>query len=93
MLPVTLRIADASDSDELRRLAERDSVSLPPGPHLIAIRDGGVEAAISLSSGEIVADPFRYTADSVQLLRCAAHRRRITGPRLRTRPVLRERLA
>jgi hypothetical protein len=93
VLPLTLRIAEVTDSDELRRLAERDSVSLPPGPHLIAIRDGVVEAAISLSSGEIVADPFRYTAETVQLLRCAARRRRMTRPRARARPVLRERLA
>ncbi|MFL5871090.1 MAG: hypothetical protein ACJ75R_08405 [Solirubrobacterales bacterium] len=95
-MPVTLRIAEASDGDALRRLAERDSAALPPGPHLVAVRDGILEAAISLSRGAIVADPFRHTAETVELLRCAARRQRFAPtslPPLRTRPVLKERLA
>jgi hypothetical protein len=95
-MPITLRLADPADADALRRLAERDSAALPPGPHLIAVRDGELEAAISLASGEILADPFRHTADVCALLRCAARRRpshsRAPGLR-RAAPVLRERLA
>ena len=93
---VTLRHAAAGDAAALRRLAERDSATLGPGPYLVAIRDGELEAAISLTDGDVVADPFRHTADLQALLRCAARRR--VGPVLsgRTRrraPLLRERLA
>jgi hypothetical protein len=96
--PVTLRLAEASDLAALRRLAERDSASVPPAPRLIAVRDGELEAAISLNSGELVADPFRPTADVCALLRCAARPSRAPSrprrARRRTRaPLLRERLA
>jgi hypothetical protein len=42
------------------------------GPHLIAAREGRVDAALSLASGEVVSDPFRRTAELVELLRCQA---------------------
>jgi hypothetical protein len=96
MLPVTLRIAESSDDGNLRRLAERDSAEVPPGPHLIAIRGSLLEAAISLSNGAIIADPFRRTVDSRELLRLAARRARRehrVRPGLRIRPVLEGRLA
>jgi hypothetical protein len=96
--PVTLRLAEAVDLPALRRLADRDSAPVPPAPRLIAIRGGELEAAISLTSGELVADPFRHTADLCELLRCAARRRpaRARPRRARRRtlsPLLRERLA
>jgi hypothetical protein len=96
--PVTLRLAAAADLAALRRLAERDSAAVPPAPQLIAIRGRELEAAISLTSGELVADPFRPTADLRDLLRYAARRRpaplRPRRVRRRTRsPLLRERLA
>jgi hypothetical protein len=96
--PVTLRLAAAADLPALRRLAERDSASVPPAPQLIAIRGGKLEAAISLTSGELVADPFMPTADLRELLRYAARRRpallRPRRARRHTRsPLLRERLA
>jgi len=95
-MPITLRPAEQTDDVALRRLAERDSASVPPGPHLLAVRDGDLEAAISLSTGEIVSDPFRHTAEARELLRCATGRR-TTGSRhwrrRARRPVLRERLA
>jgi hypothetical protein len=65
---VTLRIAGSADGAELLRLAQLDSRPLPPGPHLIAERDGRADAALSLASGETVADPFRPTADLCELL-------------------------
>jgi hypothetical protein len=95
-VPITLRLANDRDGGALRSLAERDSAALPPGPHLVAIRDGELEAAISLSTAEIVADPFRHTAELRELLRCAARRRGSRSrPARRTRPraVLSERVA
>jgi hypothetical protein len=92
MNPVTLRLATSSDSDALQRLAELDSRKLPTGPHLVAERGGRLDAAISLSSGAVVANPFEPTAELCELLRHAAsirRRRRATRPRrrIRMRPV------
>jgi hypothetical protein len=70
--PVALRFAAPSDESAMRRLAELDSRRLPPGPHLIAVREGRVDATLSLATGAVVADPFRRTAELVELLRCHA---------------------
>jgi hypothetical protein len=75
MTPIALRVASSGDDDALRRLAELDSRPLPPGPHLVAARAGRVDAALSLSTGAVVADPFRPTAELTELLRFAALRR------------------
>jgi hypothetical protein len=79
--PVTLRLADGADDDALQRLAELDSSPLPPGPHLLAECDGGVDAAISLATGELIADPFRRTVELRQLLRCHAGGLRVSTER------------
>ncbi len=70
--PVTLRLARDAENAALDRLAQLDSRPLPPGPHLLGERDGRLEAAISLATGEVVADPFRRTAELCELLRCHA---------------------
>ena len=70
--PLTLRLAADSDCAALDRLAQLDSRPLAPGPHLLGERDGRIEAAISLATGEVVADPFRRTAEICELLRCHA---------------------
>jgi hypothetical protein len=67
--PVTLRLADEADAPGLERLAQLDSSPLPPGPYLVAERDRRMEAAISLVTGELIADPFRRTAELRDLLR------------------------
>jgi hypothetical protein len=93
MDPVTLRLADGSDAAELRRLSQVDSRPLPPGPHLVAIRDGRIDAAISLSTRCVIADPFQRTAELCELLRCHAksmrvHREQLRGPVAQPRPAL-----
>jgi hypothetical protein len=70
--PVTLRLATEADADEMRRLAQLETRSLPPGPYLVATRDGAIEAAISLSTGDQLANPFRRTAELSALLRSHA---------------------
>jgi hypothetical protein len=80
-LPVTLRLASDADVAALDRLAQLDSRPLPLGPHLLAERDGRVEAAISLATGELVADPFRRTAELGNLLRCHAGELRLRPKR------------
>src|SRR5215207_7845804 len=68
--PVTVRLGAPADRVALERLAGRDSRPLPPGPHLIAERDGRIDAALSLATGKLIADPFRRTAELCDLLRC-----------------------
>jgi hypothetical protein len=74
--PITVRLAAAIDAKALRQLAELDSRPLPPGPHLVAERDGRIDAALSLPTGELVADPFHRTTELCELLRCHAGRPR-----------------
>ena len=69
--PVTVRMASAEDAEAIRVLAERDSRPVPPAPRLVAERCGRIEAALSLRTDEVVADPFRRTAELVELLRWA----------------------
>jgi hypothetical protein len=83
---ISLRLATSADFRALERLAGLDSRALPPGPHLLAERDGRIEAALSLSSHELVADPFRRTAELCELLQCLAGGvRTVPEPRQATR--------
>jgi hypothetical protein len=65
---VTIRAANAIDRASLRRVAERDSRAVPQGDLLVAEVDGELRAAIELESGEVIADPFRPTAELVRML-------------------------
>jgi hypothetical protein len=69
---VELRLAGEPDARALRRLSQLDTTPLPPGPYLVAVRDGHVDAALSLATNEAVADPFKPTAGLVELLRLRA---------------------
>ena len=51
-----------ADQRELERLAGRDSATTPSGDVIAAERDGQLLAAMSLTTGELVADPFLPTA-------------------------------
>lgn len=74
---MTVRLAAGHDDAALEGLAQLDSRSLPPGPHLVAERGGRIEAAISLATGVLVADPFLRTAELCELLRCHAGQVRV----------------
>jgi hypothetical protein len=67
-MTVTLRLTTSADLAALERLSQLDSRPLPPGPHLVAERAGRIDAALSLSNGELIADPFRRTAELCELL-------------------------
>lgn len=69
---VLLRLARAGDDAELHRLAALDSAQPLPGPALVAEQGGALAAALCLSTGRAVADPFLPTARLVDLLRQAA---------------------
>jgi hypothetical protein len=70
--PLTIRLAHHDDRAPLARLAQLDSGRTPADPVLLAEAEGGVVAALSLLDGTAVADPFRPTADVVDLLRVRA---------------------
>ena len=83
---MTIRLATAADADGIARVAQRDSSPVPVPPQLVAERGGVIEAARSLRTGEVVADPFRPTAELVELLRCHARGMSATrGPSTRRR--------
>ncbi len=67
-LPFTIRRAKESDEAALRQLAALDSRPVPAGPVLLAESNGELRAALSLTDGETVADPFHPTAAIVELL-------------------------
>jgi hypothetical protein len=88
MNPVTLRLATSADAASLLRLAQLDTCELPPGPHLVAERHGRIDAAISLATGAVIANPFEPTAELRELLLCHTAergRRRALRPRRRIR--------
>jgi hypothetical protein len=70
---VLLRRASAEDSARIRTLALLDNKRVPAGPFLVAEADGEIVAARSLSTGAVVADPFRLTSDAVAMLRLRAN--------------------
>jgi hypothetical protein len=88
----TIQIRAARDEDArlLLRLAAMDSAPALHDPVLIASLDGEPLAALSLRDGRAIADPFRPTADLLELLRTRA---RLMGARgaedRRRRPSLR----
>jgi hypothetical protein len=71
---VVIRAARGSDGPALRRLAALDSAEPLRGDVLVAESGDELVAALSLETGELVADPFRHTADVVDLLAYRAQR-------------------
>jgi hypothetical protein len=69
---VSIRAARGSDGPALARLAALDSALLPEGELLVAEADGELLAALQPGSGRHIANPFRPTADVVDLLRLRA---------------------
>ena len=67
---IVIRHATAADARTVAELAILDSREPLSGPALIAEVDGVARAALDLSDGSVVADPFAYTGELVELLRC-----------------------
>jgi hypothetical protein len=65
---VTIRRSHARDREALERLAQLDSRRLADGQLLVAEVAGELRAALPLSGGSAIADPFRPTAPLVSLL-------------------------
>jgi hypothetical protein len=69
-----IRRATEADRDALERLAALDSAPTPSGAVLIAEVGDEPQAAIEITGGTVVADPFRSTAHVVEMLRARAIR-------------------
>jgi hypothetical protein len=65
---VLIRAARGSDGDALGRLAALDSARVPAGELLVAESDGALVAAHAPATGATIADPFRPTAQVIELL-------------------------
>lgn len=70
---LVIRPLTAADEPVLELLAELDSATPLRGPALIAELRGRPVAALALSDGRSIADPFLPTRDVVALLRLRAH--------------------
>jgi hypothetical protein len=66
---VTLRLSRPADERALEELARLDCARPLHGPHLVAEVGGALRAAISLTDGVVIADPFHRTTAMVELLR------------------------
>jgi hypothetical protein len=69
---VTLRFACFDDAPDLLRLAQLDSASPLRDPILVGEVSGRMVAALSLTDGRAIADPFVLSAGVVELLRARA---------------------
>ena len=69
---IAIRPARIDDCVALWSLAALDSATVPAEPLLVAEADGEIVAALSVESGERIADPFRRTAEAVALLELRA---------------------
>jgi hypothetical protein len=65
---VLIRAAQGTDRPALHRLAALDSARVPAGELIVAETDGALVAAHAPASGATIADPFRHTAQVVELL-------------------------
>ena len=65
---ITIRVSHGGDADRLERLAGLAGTELPEGELIVAESDGDLIAAISLTTGRVISDPFNVTSDLVALL-------------------------
>jgi len=73
---IKIRQATSADEFTLRRLAALDDRPALRGDVLIAEEGGDARAALSLTNGRVVANPFAPTAELVDMLR--VHGRHVT---------------
>jgi hypothetical protein len=66
---VTIRWATPDDTGSLATLAALDDAPVPPAPLLLAFVGDELWAALSAGTADVIADPFRPSADVAALLR------------------------
>ena len=78
---IALRTAGPDEANVVALLAALDSGRPLVGDTLVAVVDGKIVAAISLSDGRVVADPFLRTKDARLLLEMRAAQLAPVSPR------------
>jgi hypothetical protein len=78
---ITVRAAYPDDEGALRALAALDSAAPVAGPAIVAEAGGEIRAALSLTDGAVVADPFSPTESLLVLLQ--VHAAQLAEPRRR----------
>jgi hypothetical protein len=73
---LTVRGFAERDIDAIRRLAALDVKPIQTGGVLVAEQDGDLIAVLPLDGGQALADPFKPTADIVELLTMRARQLR-----------------
>lgn len=77
--PVVIRLATEADGRSLERLAQLDSAPPPEGRTIIGELRGRAVAAVSLSDGRTIADPFVLSQEIVELVQIRARQLRERG--------------
>lgn len=77
--PITITQSTEADAPKLWRLAALDDRRAPQGPALLAYVGDELRAAVAVSDGHAVADPFHPTAEIVDLLRFQARREAVAA--------------
>jgi hypothetical protein len=78
---IALRLCRVGDDAELARLATLEGVQVPDGRFVLAEVDGRLVAALSLTTGRMLADPFVGTSHLRRLLELRASQLREPGER------------
>jgi hypothetical protein len=76
---ISIRIARPDDAAAVGELAQLDSATVPAEPLLVAEKDAQLRAALSLTDGRLISDPFSPTAELVVLLEVHAAQLRDAG--------------
>jgi hypothetical protein len=69
---ITIRYAQIEDGFALARLAALDDRPPLTDAALLGFMDGELKAAVAVTDGHAIADPFERTAELVELLRLRA---------------------
>ena len=69
---IEIRLSRPDESAALHDLAGLDSARPLVGDVMVALVDDAPVAALSLTDGRVVADPFRRTASAVEMLKLRA---------------------
>ena len=78
---IELRLCKPADDPAIDRLAALSEVPVPFGRLVVALLDGTLVAALPLSGGDVLRDPFVKTAHLVHLLQLRAEQLREPAPR------------
>lgn len=74
--PLAIRWAEPEDAARLEVLAELDEASIPAAPLMLGFVDDELWAAVSVSTGARICDPFKPSAEIARLV--AARGRQLT---------------